>query len=325
MNRFAIILVSLAVASQVLNAQQQSTLTPSKDNTLYQTTDGSTSNGSGDYLFVGRVASSGNGALRRALLRFNLVGSIPANATITSVTLTLRMSKTISGAQSVSLRKVNADWGEGTSNANSNEGSGATSATNDATWLHRFFSTTSWTTPGGDFSSTTSASASVNAVGNYTWGSTAQMVADVQTWLSNPSSNFGWILIGDEANLGSAKRFESRENPVVANRPKLTVTYTVSTSAEQTTSIPLQTELAQNFPNPFNPSTAINYQLSANSFVVLGIFDVSGRQVARLVEQEMPAGSHTVTWNANNLPSGTYIYRITAGKYVDSKKMQLLK
>ena len=316
-----------------LNAQQQVTLAPSKDNTLYQTNDGSTSNGAGDYLFVGRVSSQGGGALRRAVMRFDLAGSIPPNASITGVTLTLRMSKTISGSQSVALHKLTADWGEAASNANANEGSGATAGTGDATWVHRFFNTASWATAGGDFSPATSASAAVNAIGNYTWGSTTQMVADVQGWLSTPASNFGWILIGDESTLGSAKRFDSRENPVAANRPKLTVTYSVSTSAEQTASIPLQTRLEQNFPNPFNPTTAIRFQLSAPSGVegstvsrvTLKVYDMLGKEVATMVEQEMPAGMHSVAWNAGNLPSGAYIYRLVAGSYVESRIMQLLK
>jgi len=96
---------------------------------------------------------------------------------------------------------------------------------------------------------------------------------------------------------------------------------------------PSQFALYQNYPNPFNPSTAISYQLpalsgvegSAVSFVKLKVFDMLGREVATLVEQTMPAGLHTVTWNAPNLPSGSYICRLIAGNRVDSKKMQLLK
>ena len=88
---------------------------------------------------------------------------------------------------------------------------------------------------------------------------------------------------------------------------------------------PVQFELYQNYPNPFNPGTAISYQLLANSFVVLKVFDVLGREVATLTEQMMPAGFHTVTWKAVNVPSGFYIYRLIAGNHVESKKMQLLK
>lgn len=102
---------------------------------------------------------------------------------------------------------------------------------------------------------------------------------------------------------------------------------------------PGQFALYQNYPNPLNPRTAISYQLpalseprslgrvegSASSFVTLKVFDLLGREVAVLVDQEMPSGYHTVTWNAQNLPSGVYMYRLIAGNHVESKKMQLLK
>ncbi len=74
---------------------------------------------------------------------------------------------------------------------------------------------------GGDFSATVSASQSVGPLGYYTWNS-VQMVADVQSWVNNPSSNFGWLVLGDESDLGSAKRFDTRES---ASPPVLTIEY----------------------------------------------------------------------------------------------------
>ena len=96
---------------------------------------------------------------------------------------------------------------------------------------------------------------------------------------------------------------------------------------------PSQFALYQNYPNPFNPSTAISYQLpalsgvegSAVSFVKLKVFDMLGREVATLVDQPMPAGLHRISWNAANVPSGVYVYRLIAGDHVESKKMALLK
>src|SRR5262249_11447282 len=70
-----------------------------------------------------------------------------------------------------------------------------------------------------------SASTIVSAIGTYTWGSSSQMVADVQDWLDAPSANFGWIVIGEESTPTTAKRFDSRENPTPANRPKLTIVF----------------------------------------------------------------------------------------------------
>jgi photosystem II stability/assembly factor-like uncharacterized protein len=73
--------------------------------------------------------------------------------------------------------------------------------------------------------------------------------------------------------------------------------------------------LSQNYPNPFNPSTVIGYQLPRRSYVNLTIYDLLGRKVATLVNKEMEAGPHTVTWNASGFSSGVYIARLTAGQF----------
>ncbi len=201
-----------------------------EDNTIYETATNTQSNGAGVYLFSGYT---GNAQRRRALLRFEIASAIPSGATIDSVSLRLRVSRipnSSPGNQSFSLRRVLASWGQGTSNAGVPGGAGATAASSDATWLHRFFPGTLWTIAGGEFSATSSASATVGAAGSLpTWGSSAGMVADVQAWLDNPSTNFGWILIGNETTLKSARRFDSREASIAANRPALTVQYTVGT------------------------------------------------------------------------------------------------
>jgi hypothetical protein len=85
----------------------------------------------------------------------------------------------------------------------------------------------SWTTPGGDFSAIASATTNLAGLGFYTWKS-AQMKADVQSWLDTPANNFGWVVTGDESGtVGTAKRLDSRENPTSANVPVLKVFYTV--------------------------------------------------------------------------------------------------
>ncbi|MEE8158570.1 MAG: DNRLRE domain-containing protein [Dehalococcoidia bacterium] len=198
-------------------------LGPSKDNTLYENATGAFSNGVGDHIFVGNNAG---GQARRAVIAFDIAGNIPAGSIIQNVNLTIRMSRTVAGPETINLHGLLADWGEGTSNASANEGGGASSESGDATWVHRFFNSDSWSNPGGDFSSTVSASTSVGGSGSYAWGSTSQLVANVQRWLDDPSSNFGWILIGNEAGNRTAKRFDSRENGSAANRPVLTIIYT---------------------------------------------------------------------------------------------------
>ena len=102
------------------------------------------------------------------------------------------------------------------------------------------------------------------------------------------------------------------------------------TSVEAENTIPVEFDLSQNYPNPFNPTTRIAYSLPENSFVTLKIYDMLGREVKTLVNQDMKAGKITVDWNSDDnsgrkVASGVYIYRITAGNFVSSKKMMLIK
>ncbi|MCF7824939.1 MAG: ice-binding family protein [Candidatus Marinimicrobia bacterium] len=83
--------------------------------------------------------------------------------------------------------------------------------------------------------------------------------------------------------------------------------------------------LSQNFPNPFNPSTNITYQLPVSSHVTLTITDMLGREVSMLVNAVQTAGSHQIVWDAHNFPSGTYIYRLEAGSHVSMKQLVLVK
>ena len=200
-------------------------LTTSADNTIIEDAAGAYSSGASTYFFVGRVGVNGGGTLRRGAIKFNF-SAIPAGSTITSVEL--RLTCTAAGnssSQTIQLRRFLASWGEGPSQAFG--GGGTIAQAPDATWLYRFFPTTMWTTPGGQFSSTVSASRVVSTLGVYTWTSTPQLVADVQAMVSNPAGNFGWCMIGNEVTQQSVKRFDSRESIATA-RPQLTVVYTPS-------------------------------------------------------------------------------------------------
>jgi len=197
-------------------------ITPIKDNTLYEyvPADGDQSNGAGFHCFAGENAI---GEIRRGVLAFDVAGHIPPGSTITAVTLSLNMSRTaFDTARIIELYVLLADWGEGTSHASGEEGDGVPATPNDATWRHRFFDSVFWTTQGGDFSANVSATQSVGGTGQYTWSS-MQMVADVQSWLDNPASNFGWLVLGDESTTATAKRFDTRES---ASPPVLTIEYT---------------------------------------------------------------------------------------------------
>lgn len=197
----------------------------SKDNTLYEDSGGVRSNGAGPHMYVGNTLIDG---VRRALVAFDL-STIPGGSTITGVSLRMNVSQAGANSENVALHRVLADWGEGTSNAGSPGGAGASATPGDATWVHRSFDQVRWTTPGGDFDLRESGSVRVGGTGLYTWLSTPQMVADVQGWMNDPRSNFGWLLLGDERTAQTAKRFDSRENPDSALRPALEVTYTVPT------------------------------------------------------------------------------------------------
>ena len=88
---------------------------------------------------------------------------------------------------------------------------------------------------------------------------------------------------------------------------------------------PLVYQLAQNYPNPFNPATKIRYSIPVQSHVVLKVYNALGQEVMSLVDGAQKPGIHTVEFDARNLASGVYFYRITAGDFVNVKKMMLLK
>jgi outer membrane protein assembly factor BamB len=81
----------------------------------------------------------------------------------------------------------------------------------------------------------------------------------------------------------------------------------------------------ENYPNPFNPTTTIRYELAMSSSVSLKIFNILGQDIATLVDGQKVAGSYTVQWNASNVPGGIYFYRLKAGEFVETKKMMLLR
>ncbi|MEE8104129.1 MAG: DNRLRE domain-containing protein [Planctomycetota bacterium] len=199
-----------------------------RDNTLYD--EGGLSNGAGNHFFVGKTAAMNGFAIRRGLIRFDL-SSIPAGSTVLAARLVLNLSMSQSAAISVALHRVTRDWGEAGSQASpgggtgpgSGEGGGATAETGDATWAAAILGTQAWDTAGGDFVGGSSAVATT-AAGFNEWMSNG-LLADLQGWVDTSVPNHGWILIGGESTDGSAKRFDTRENDTVANRPLLEVQY----------------------------------------------------------------------------------------------------
>jgi hypothetical protein len=200
-------------------------LTPSKDNTLYEDVAGGLSNGKGDSLYVGKTGENDGFHIRRGLIAFDL-SAIPPGSTINSVTLSMFVVKKApnpaASSVDVSLHLALKDWGEGTSIGG---GAGAPAQPGDATWLHNFYDTSFWTTPGGDFRASVSAIRTVTGAGqSYSWVG-GSLNGDVQAWVNNPASNFGWFIRGAEFLNQSAIRIVSGD--AGGNRPQLTVIYMI--------------------------------------------------------------------------------------------------
>ncbi len=89
--------------------------------------------------------------------------------------------------------------------------------------------------------------------------------------------------------------------------------------------VPNQFFLSQNYPNPFNPNTVISFQLAVNSFATLKVYDILGREVATLVNEQLQPGTYEVDWDGTNFPSGVYYYKMIADDFTETKKMVLIK
>jgi probable HAF family extracellular repeat protein len=125
------------------------------------------------------------------------------------------------------------------------------------------------------------------------------------------SINYGGVVLDGYLGLGEVINYQITLNPL---------------SVDQINSlIPEKFELAQNYPNPFNPTTKISWQSPVSSHQTLKIYDVLGNEVATLVDEYRAAGRYEVTFDASNLASGIYIYKLTAGSFTSSKKLVLIK
>jgi FtsP/CotA-like multicopper oxidase with cupredoxin domain len=192
----------------------------SADNVLYESATGTISNALGSHLFAG----NNNNGIRRPIISFDL-SSVPAGAHIDDAQIRLYCTSNSGASYPIALHKVNESWTEGTSQAGGNEQNGTTALAGDATWLHRTYNTSFWTTPGGTFDATALATTNVNAQNvAFTWSSTA-LSELVDMWHHMPMMNRGFILRGDEATTNNTKRFASRHVATVSQRPTLIITY----------------------------------------------------------------------------------------------------
>lgn len=225
MRSAAVAILALAALAPCARGELVS-IAASRDATLYESGNGSLANGAGQYLFAGRT---NQGLVRRGLVWFDLAGVIPTDATVTSVRLTLHVTQANGGSRAMTVHRALSAWTTGASDPESTEASGAPALVGDATWLHAISDGagggTFWQVAGGDLASA-SASLLTTTSGLQTWTS-AGLVADVQSYLLDPSANLGWFILGDESAAGTARRFDSADSAAFGGVvPRLEIEFT---------------------------------------------------------------------------------------------------
>jgi hypothetical protein len=133
----------------------------------------------------------------------------------------------------------------------------------------------------------------------------------------------GDTIPGSEVNIPAG--FDTSYASLYNFNAQITIPRLVVNSVNNNPNSPYTFALHQNYPNPFNPTTKINYSVASRSIVSLKIYDILGREVTTLVNTEKNPGNYTINFDASKLASGIYLYKLTAGNYISTKKMVLLK
>ena len=154
---------------------------------------------------------------------------------------------------------------------------------------------------------------------NMVWGHDGAFAGTQTGMFICTEENWGIIFF---INRGEPPNFSSGFFPVLKQMANYAHLITDIKNTEQ---LPIEISLLQNSPNPFNPSTSIQYAISSRQFVKLTVYDLLGREIETLVNEEKPSGTYEITWYAENLPSGVYFYQLKAGSFIETKKMLLLK
>ena len=124
-------------------------------------------------------------------------------------------------------------------------------------------------------------------------------------------------------NLFNQGIVEPAAGPIVSTVSRSVWPQTVDIS--EPIKLPISFNLEQNYPNPFNPTTTISYSIPVTSFITLKVYDILGREVTTLINEEKPAGTYNLNFNASNLTSGVYFYKMKAGEYASTKRMVLIR
>jgi hypothetical protein len=160
-------------------------------------------------------------------------------------------------------------------------------------------------------------SATVSSVGmEYSW--------DVGTYVAREIAGDKKVsvMVKEYAAMDKRIDFERRED---GKGPVLTILTDTPTGIEKEEMVPTHYALHQNYPNPFNPETSIGFDLPTEGWISLKVYDVLGKEVATLVEQQMQHGIHRVQWNASAIPSGVYVCQLKAGTFASTIKVLLMK
>src|SRR5574341_2123441 len=252
--------------------------------------------------------------------------SIPSGSIIQSVDITVNVTNT--STEVYEFYEMKRPWVEGA-----------------ATW-NQYASGLSWQVAGadgsGDRGSTVLGALTSSITGLQTISLNASGVAMVQSWVDNPSSNHGFIIL--DYNNSNGLDFSSREKGTASLRPKLTVTYSGGSQAKlaqpprseseatrlSTETLPQTITLNPNYPNPFNPETRIEYALPEPGRASLVIYNVKGQQVRKLVDEIQSGGYKSVLWNGRDdlgqeVGSGVYFIRLMVGQQSFVRRASLLK
>ena len=233
----AVTLTLLAGSALIFTGSQAfaatTTINPSQDNTMAQELPDNSS-GACDSIFSGNIDDQTVPAARRALIQFDIAGAVPPGSVINSVTLNMAVTRGSNHVDSTfSLHRVTTAWGEGTNGCGvRGGGQGEPASPGSATWNDAEAGANAWGAPGGDYNGTASGSTLINNT-TPVWDSTAAgngaMRNDVESWLASPAANYGWVLIGDEANPTTTRRFDSREGGFA---PQLVIDFTPTGDVE---------------------------------------------------------------------------------------------
>lgn len=307
-----IYLVLILVLGSCMSLSSQTSIhevTSSLDNTIFK--DLELSNGLGEYIFAGTTK---DGVIKRALVQFDLTDALPTGTMVDSALLILFPDKVKPGSTVVTAFRLTTEWGEGSSKALEGDGKGAPVTEGDASWSHAIFPGTQWIKSGGDYDLEYSALDTVS-LGEEAVFRSERLTIDVNFWLQNPSSNFGWILVGDEFSTSTSAKFGSRDNNDHTQWPVLKLYYQGTSAVNETEMIDraklviYQSDIPSSLiiDNPFNPGAAI-----------VEIYSITGAKLWYSKTELLPGNNRLFT---GNLGTGIFLYRVSLHGATDSGKL----